>query len=468
MMMMTLFKHCAKNRGPYNEINNQQNLNNMAPFIITVRLIFWGFIVILSTIPFGIAEVASASLENLTEVAVFTTHEPRSAEFFKDYLYIADSNSLLIYNTSDPERPKLINKFTDFNEPRQVYGLSVSKNLLYIAAGPGWIYVLNLSNPEKPERMYQLTYLNSANDVAVTSEFMYIADVNTGMLIFNLTNRRNPELAGMFYILKSNISGTLQGWGGISVEVSGRYAFLSAAQRKGFYIIDVSDPSMPKEVSHTFGKNVYDIAISEGNVYLGRADGSSQFDLLDISNPYAPKIGGNFSIIESAERSAIAIHPSGDYIYAASGDTWHIFRIPDTLPPQIIIENPKQGEILTNQTINIAGTASDKSEIKEVLVNGEFAGTQTWSRIITIEEGVNNITIAASDINGNNITESIQVIYRPSVLPSISTPPQPVNVTLTPVQTTAEEINAHIPVFYGAAVVVVLIVLIYWILKIKR
>jgi len=52
---------------------------------------------------------------------------------------------------------------------------------------------------------------------------MYVADTNTGFLIFNFSNRANPELAGRFYVLKSNISGTLQGWAGISIEVSGNY-----------------------------------------------------------------------------------------------------------------------------------------------------------------------------------------------------------------------------------------------------
>ncbi|MFA4934573.1 MAG: hypothetical protein WC568_01930, partial [Candidatus Methanoperedens sp.] len=301
-------------------------------------------LILLSSITVALTEAAPDPLKNLTEVGVFKTTDPHGAEFFKNYLFIADGNSLLIYNTSDPERQRRVGIFTGIDSPGKAYGLSISENQLYIAAGPGWIYVLNISNPENPQKMYQLTYPNVANDVAVSGKYMYIADANTGMLIFDISDRRNPELIGTFYVLKSNISGFFQGWGGTSVAVSGNYAFLSGANKQGFYIVDVSDPAMPKEVFHSTGKEVYDITISENDVYLARADGTTIFELLDVSNPYAPKIADTFSITDTADRSAIAI--MNDYIYAASGDTWHIFRKPDTTPPQVTIEKPGQGEVL--------------------------------------------------------------------------------------------------------------------------
>jgi hypothetical protein len=321
----------------------------------------WCFfiLILISSTTIAIAQTGSNPEKNVTEVNVFTTYQPHSAEFFKDHLFIADGNSLLIYNTSDPENPRIINKFSDFNEPGRVLGLSISGELLYIASGPGWIYVLDISDPEKPKRMYQIDNLNVANDVAIVGEYMYIADANTGMLIFNLTDRKNPGLVGSFYILRSNISGSLQGWGGMAVAVSGNYAFLSGQKGTGFYMIDVSNPSKPREVFHSVGKNVYDISVSDMGVYLARADGTTQFDLLNVSNPYMPQIVDSFSILESADRSAIAIHPSGNYIYAASGNTWHIFKIRDTLPPELSIEKPLPSAIITQvKTENITPAAT--------------------------------------------------------------------------------------------------------------
>ncbi len=404
-----------------------------------------------------LTEAAPDPLKNLAEVGVFKTTDPHGAEFFKEHLFIADGNLLLVYNTSDPERPRQVATFRGIDYPGKAYGLSISENQLYVAAGPGWIYVLNISNPEKPKKMYQITYFNFANDVAVSGKYMYVADANTGMLIFDLSDKRNPELIGTFYVLKSNISGFFQGWGGTSVAVSGNYAFLSGANKQGFYIVDVSDPAMPKEVYHSIGKEVYDIAISENDVYLARADGTSIFELLDVSNPYAPKTVGTFSIIGTADRSAIAI--MDDYIYAASGDTWHIFRKPDTTPPQIIIEKPKQGEILTNQTITVSGTAYDKSGLLEVRVNGKFAGTEVWNQAANLVEGINNITITASDKNGNNLTKSIQVTYRPVTQVTVTPVTPPVNATTT--TPGAGGVNILFPIL-------IILICWFWLHKIKR
>lgn len=423
----------------------------------------WGFILLILVLSSIAGQAQGELLKNLTEVGTFITQEPRDAEFFKDYMFIADGNSLLVYNVSNPEKPKPVIKTSDFDG--NVYGISILEDRLYMASGPGWIYVLNISDPENPKKLYQITYMDNANDVAVTEKYMYVADANTGMLIFDLGNRINPELAGMFYVVKSNISGTIQGWAGIAIEVSGNYAFLSVEKRVGFYIIDVSDPERPKQVFKSLGKSVYDIAIHGKDVYLAKSDGTSQYDLMDISNPYAPIITGSFYINEVKDRTAIAIHPSGDYIYAASGDTWHIFKVPDTTPPQIIIEKPGHGEIFSNQSINISGTAFDKSGIKEVLVNGKFSGTDVWDQKVVLQEGTNSITITAWDKSGNNVTESINVTYRP--LPAVMTPA----VTLTPSGVTAMD-NVKKPVSYNIILIAMLffitVALIYWISRLKK
>ncbi|MFZ3383321.1 MAG: hypothetical protein WA144_05295 [Candidatus Methanoperedens sp.] len=412
-----------------------------------------------------------AQSEPLKEVGVFTTYEPHDAEFYKDYMFIADGNSLLIYNVSNPEKPRLLNKVTDFDG--KVYGISILEERLYIASGPGWINVLNISDPENPTKVQQMTYLDNANDVAVTEKYMYVADANTGFLIFNFTDRINPELAGMFYVFKSNISGTLQGWAGISIEVSGDYVFLSAEKRNGFYIVDVSDPESPEQVFHSLGKSVYDIAIHGNDVYLARADGTSEYNLLDVSDPYAPNNTGTFFINELKDRTAIAIHPSGDYIYAASGDTWHIFKVPDTIPPEILIERPVQGEIFSKQEISISGTASDKYGIKEVLVNGNFSGKEVWNQIVRLQEGTNNITINAWDTNRNDITQSIQVIYHPPAQPEIFTPTQTITSSPSPKQT-AEIAKDTVkkPVSFNIILIAMLFFIttafIYWIARLKK
>jgi hypothetical protein len=379
---------------------NPLNLYNIVILNLIMRLWVFFILILISSITIALAQTGSLPDKPVREVNVFATYQPHSAEFFKDHLFIADGNSLLIYNTSNPENPRIINKFSDFNEPGRVLGLSISGNLLYIASGPGWIYVLDISDPEKPKRIYQINYLNVANDVAIVGEYMYIADENTGMLIFNLTDRKNPGLVGSFYILRSNVSGSLQGWGGMAVAVSGKYAFLSGQKGKGFYMIDVSNPSKPVEVFHSIGKNVYDISAADIGVYLARADGTTQFDLMNVTNPYMPQIVDSFSILESADRSAIAIHPSGNYIYAASGNTWHIFKILDTIPPEMSIEKPIPAPSLTSAIITPVKT-----------VNITPAATIINEEEKTTEKPVNSSIIIASIFFASIVIISIVLLY---------------------------------------------------------
>jgi len=421
---------------------------------------------------------AAPDLKNMTEIGVFKTTDPHDAEFFKDVLYIADGNSLLVYNTSDPERPKFVRTFTGINAPGKAYGLSISENQLYVATGPGWIYVLNISDPENPKKMYQISYSSAANDVAVSGKYMYVAGANNGMLIFDLTDKINPVLVGVFYVVRSNVSvscpeylyspGTqcwhTTGWGGTSVAISGKYAFLNGANRQGFYIIDVSDPVNPTQIFHSVGKEIHNIEVSGNDVYLARADGTVSFDLLDVSNPYVPKVTGSFLIPVTSDKTAIAVHPSGEYIYAAAGDTWHIFRIKETLPPEITIEKPEQGEIFTGSVINVSGTAFDRTRIMEVLVNGKFAGKESWNQVITLVEGTNDINITALDNNGNSRTELIGVTYRPSIQQTI-TPVQ--TVTAAPSQTAAEVTKKPVVNIIFAVLIIASIVLIYWAWKYK-
>lgn len=411
------------------------------------------FLLVLLASLTALAGATSEPLRDIREVGTFTTEDPRSAEFYKDYLYIADGNSILVYNASNPEQPRRIFRYTEFDTLSKFLGLSISGETLYVAAGSGWIYVLDISNPENPKKLYQLSYLNFANDVAVSGRYMYVADANTGILIFDLSNPRTPELVGTHYVLRANISGFLQGWGGKVIAVSGNYAFLSAASRQGFYIVDIADPTNPKDVYHSVGKEIYDIAVSKDGVYLARADGTAIFELLDASNPYVPKNLGNFSIFDTSDRSAVAVHPTGNYIYAAAERTWHIFSRPDTTPPQITIERPRQGETVATSEITVSGKAFDRSGVKEVLVNGKFAGTDIWNQVITLAEGTNKITITASDKYGNNVTQSIEVIYV-----------QPIATTPAPVETTPAAVK---PVT-GINIFVVVIILIYWFCRMKK
>lgn len=373
--------------------------------------------------------LGSAVAQSLpVEVGSFATREPYSAVVYGDYLYIADGDALLIYNISVPERPVKVGVFDDFNLPRSIRGVSVleGERLLYVAGDSAWIYVLDISEPEKPEKLYQITHQNNARDVSVSGHYMYVADANVGMLVFDLRGRRPVEV-GRFYILKSNISGSVSGWGGIAIAVSGSNVYVVGDQRQGFFVLDVSNRSKPKLVYRLTAKPVYDVAALDNLVYLAQADGTPSVLVLDMSNPYKPQRVYNFPLEGTARRTAIAVSPDGEYVYVAADDTWHIFRF-DKTPPVLSIVQPRRGEVVTRDSLVVSGNASDESGVREVLVNGVPAGNNSWEQVVTLDEGVNRISITAVDTLGNSVTEELEVIYQPP------TPPAPVEsgITKTP------------------------------------
>jgi len=104
--------------------------------------------------------------------------------------------------------------------------------------------------------------------------------------------------------------------------------------------------------------------------------------------------------------------------------------ITDTTAPVITIASPVDGSIVNTSQITVSGTASDDSGIASVTVNGETAdGTESWSKLLTLSEGDNTITVVATDNDGNPTTRTITVKLD-------TTAPVIESVTLYPANTT--------------------------------
>jgi hypothetical protein len=87
----------------------------------------------------------------------------------------------------------------------------------------------------------------------------------------------------------------------------------------------------------------------------------------------------------------------------------------DITPPNLTITTPTNGTTVTTSLITVTGTASDESGIANVTVNGILAaGTTSWSAEVTLTEGVNTITVIATDNAGNTASDTITITYTPA------------------------------------------------------
>jgi cyclophilin family peptidyl-prolyl cis-trans isomerase len=79
----------------------------------------------------------------------------------------------------------------------------------------------------------------------------------------------------------------------------------------------------------------------------------------------------------------------------------------DTTPPTVAISSPGPGEVVTNGTVTLTGTASDDREVARVLYYfGDLsprvaAGTTNWSAVLTLRSGTNVVVAQSVDRFGN-------------------------------------------------------------------
>ncbi len=96
------------------------------------------------------------------------------------------------------------------------------------------------------------------------------------------------------------------------------------------------------------------------------------------------------------------------------------YTAPDTTPPAVVITSPVQEESYTsaNPTIALSGTASDDRALQQVSWEsstgdrGIASGTESWTiDAIELVEGLNTITVTASDSSGNTSPDTLAVTY---------------------------------------------------------
>lgn len=100
----------------------------------------------------------------------------------------------------------------------------------------------------------------------------------------------------------------------------------------------------------------------------------------------------------------------------------------DTTSPSVVITDPTDNPAHTtsDSVINIAGTADDNISVSEVVWScssgcsdrGTANGTTSWSSSnINLVEGINQISVTASDSANNTATDSITITYTPEPTP---------------------------------------------------
>ncbi|HEX7456413.1 MAG TPA: hypothetical protein VF303_03025, partial [Candidatus Nanoarchaeia archaeon] len=240
-----------------------------------------------------------------------------------NYAYVTTdhtSRELTVVNISNKANPQLAG--SHFNTTSAGQGIAIYSNTAYLVtnnntSGTGYeFYALNITNPLSPTQIGGRNLGAAARNIFVSGNYAYIASTsNTQELqVVNLSNFSAP--LGTF-----NASGTSNG---LSIYVVNTTAYLAAGAT--LYLLDASNPSsIPSTPIGTYnaGATIYSVFVSGNLAFLGTSNTSSEFQVVDLSNPSTPALFGS----EDLNGATMGLFIVGDFAYLANADDNAEFQI---------------------------------------------------------------------------------------------------------------------------------------------
>ncbi|OPY19437.1 MAG: LVIVD repeat protein [Methanomethylovorans sp. PtaU1.Bin093] len=133
--------------------------------------------------------------------------------------------------------------------------------------------------------------------VALEHNYAYIGQ-GKDLVVLDISDVSNPSEVGRV-IIPSRVD---------EVVLSENYAFITGYEN-GLFVVDITDPSVPKLVGSYDTQGADNIAVSGNYAYIAVGDG---LVILDISNPSGPAFAGKYNI-----GSALDVAVAGNYAYIA-------------------------------------------------------------------------------------------------------------------------------------------------------
>lgn len=273
------------------------------------------------------AYIANGS-SGLTTVDISDPVEPEiinileTAEYARDILiqgnrlYLLRGYRFEIYDISDPTQPLLLGFYSDYlGEPHHFF---IDSTYAYLSKtpnnSPGFLLILDISNPTNPIHAYTIENLNFPNYIHVLNGYAYIGcrydleiyDVSNLDSISHISSYHYNHYAYQFDIAFPNV--------------------IAACQSTAVEIVDVSDPENPYFVGDYDSLSANRITIIDNFAILKR---SNFLYLMDVSNPESPILVSSFSShMEWYSSEEVSVRDG--YIYNAANSRFQILRLTPT------------------------------------------------------------------------------------------------------------------------------------------
>jgi hypothetical protein len=196
---------------------------------------------------------------------------PIFLDLYGELALAVDNNRLDIFDISQPEAPFLR---TNYVASGSVRGLSIDDGKIAIIAD-GSPTFLDLSDPDAPKVLGQVTTISDATAILVSDSRLYLADSSNNFQIYDISNLAAPALFG----------GTGTRKKAAKIVAMNGFAYLGEASN-GLEIFDVRNPASPTRA----GGSSFPISDFTSDGYH-LFTGGSRFAVLDLFQPSVFRLG---------------------------------------------------------------------------------------------------------------------------------------------------------------------------------
>ncbi len=204
----------------------------------------------------------------------------------------------------------------------ECYDCAITNNYAYIANNDSGLRVINIIDKSNPVEVGSWNPIGiKIYGIAIEGNYAYVAAYDSGLTILNISNPTNPVK-----VSNINTPGTA-----LKVKIYNGYAYV-VCQTGGLRIIDISDTLNPIEVgapSTTVQPN--DVFIVDTLAYVADMNyGLRIISVADGANPYEI---GNY--LTSFPGRTETVFVSGSYAYISDGDTLRIIDVSTPSAPTL-------------------------------------------------------------------------------------------------------------------------------------
>ena len=213
--------------------------------------------------------------------------------------------SIAVYDLADPRHPQLLSRFSNDQTAPGVHTAEIGRvnGKLYaflaidpVNSVPAKLVIVDLSTPSDPKQVFVKTTGNPyVHDTFVRDGLLFVALWNDGMEVWDLggcgtgASPENPRVLGGVRTVGGEVHNI---WWYHDPSGSKHFAFvgeegpgtIGATSRGDIHVVDVSDPSVPKEVAfyHVDGAGTHNFSVDETNGVLYAAYYNGGVRALDI------------------------------------------------------------------------------------------------------------------------------------------------------------------------------------------